>query len=155
MTRRVLSWLAAVVTSFVLGSVAMTQVVLSDLASIGVATGMRLRLLTTLGDLLGLGSSYLPLLAVSLLIAFATAGALLRLLDRGRTPVYLAAGAAGVGGLLWLLELVLGLNVLSGARGSSGFLLQVLAGLAGGYVFARLSAPEPTVRTASDGHEGH
>ncbi len=140
MKRRVMSWLAAVAASFVLGSAAMTQVVLSDLASMGVATGMRLRLATTLGDLVGLSGSYLPLLAVSLLIAFAIAGALFRLVGRGRTALYLVAGAAGVGALLWVLEWVLGLNPLSGARGVDGFLLQVLAGLAGGYVFARFSA---------------
>ena len=151
MLRRVLSWLIAVVVSFVLGSVAMTQVVLSDLASMGVATGMRLRLQTTLGDIVGLSGAYLPLLAVSLLIAFVIAGALFRLVERGRTALYLAAGAAGVGTLLWVLEWVLGLNPLSGARGVSGFLLQVFAGLAGGYVFARFSAATPVVRKASDG----
>ena len=154
MMRRVFSWLAAVAISFFLGSVAMTQVVLGDLASIGVATGMRLRLMTTFGDLFGLSRSYLPLLAVTLFIAFVIAGALVRLLDRGRTALYLAAGAAGVGALLWLLQWVLGLNPLSGARGTGGFLLQVLAGLVGGYVFARLSAPTPTARKTRGSPEG-
>jgi len=155
MMRRVLSWLAAVAVSFVLGSVAMTQVVLSDLESIGVATGLRLRLSTTLGDIAGLSSSYLPLLAVSLLIAFAVAGALFHVLGRGRTALYVTAGAASVGVLLWVLELVLGLNPLSGARGYSGFGLQVLAGLAGGYVFARFSTANPAVREVSGDADGH
>jgi len=155
MKRRVLSWMAAVLTSFILGSAAMTQVVLSDLASMGVATGLGLRLSTTLGDLMGLSGSYLPLLAVSLLIAFAIAGLLARFADRGRMALYLAAGAAGVGVLLWVLEWVLGLNPLSGARGVDGFLLQVLAGLAGGYVFARYSAANSPIRKAPDGVVDH
>ncbi|MEO1246754.1 MAG: hypothetical protein AAFX56_13825 [Pseudomonadota bacterium] len=141
MRRWLPGWLTAVVLTYIAGSIAMTQLVLYDLSTLGVAVDIRTRVATTLGDLAGLVGSYLPLLAIALGVAFVVAGALGRLLGRSNGFLYLLAGALGVAALLWILELVLGLNPLSGARGRSGFLLQMLAGLCGGYVFSRFMAP--------------
>ena len=43
--------------------------------------------------------------------------------------------------LLLIVQQVLGLNPLSGTRGVVGHLLQALAGLSGGWLFAKLARP--------------
>ena len=138
MLRWLIGWLAATVVTYVLGASFMTQVVLFDLGSLGVDVPLGPRIATTAFDIQGLASSYLPLIAIALLIAFAIATLLARFLPKHRVPLLLLAGASSVGVLIGIMTLVFGLNPLSGTRDLSGMALQMLAGLAGAWVFLKV-----------------
>jgi hypothetical protein len=141
MFRWLFAWLAASVVTYATGSVLMTQVVLGDVASFGIDVDLAARLRTTAADLAGLAGSYLPLVAVALLVAFLVATALRRLLPVAWRPLCLVAGATSVGALLGIMSAVFGMNPLAGAAGAGGLSLQMLAGLAGGGVFSMLTGP--------------
>lgn len=142
MLRWISGWVAASLLAYVLGSALMTQRVLAGLAKFDappVSIGTRFNM--TIADIQGLSASYLPLLGVALLIAFLVATLLNRRLRAPWLPICLAAGGAGMLCLLLIVQQVLGLNPLSGTRGVIGHLLQALAGLSGGWLFAKLARP--------------
>ena len=142
MLRWISGWVAASLLAYVLGSALMTQRVLANLAKFDApAVGIGTRFTMTIADIQGLSASYLPLLGIALLIAFLVATLLNRRLRLPWLPICLAAGGAGVLCLLLLVQQALGLNPLTGTRGVGGHLLQTLAGLAGGWLFARLAGP--------------
>ena len=142
MFRWLFAWLTASLVTYMTGSVFMTQVVLGDVASFGVDIDLAARLRTTVADLAGLAASYLPLVAVALLVAFLVATALRRLLSIAWRPLCLVAGASSIGALLGIMSAVFGMNPLAGATGAGGLSLQMLAGLAGGGVFWMLTTPQ-------------
>ncbi len=140
MLRWISSWVAASLLAYVLGSTFMTQNVLAGLAKFDVPpVGVGTRAAMTVSDVLGLSTSYLPLLSIALLIAFLVATILNRTLRTPWLPICLAAGGAGTLCLLLIVQQVLGLNPLSGTRGVTGHLLQIVAGLSGGWLFAKLA----------------
>lgn len=139
MLRWLIGWVVASLVTYALGSALMTQVVLLSLASFGVSVDLGSRLSMTLFDIGALVTSYLPLVAIALLIAFAIASGLSRLKPAWRRPLFLLAGATSVGAMIGIMSLTFGMNPLAGARGFVGFGPQMLAGLAGGWVFLLLT----------------
>lgn len=140
MLRWIGAWLAATLAAYALGSIFMTQMVVADLGTLGVAVDAVTRLQMTIRDIAGLSTSYLPLVGLAQLIAQLVATGIARAVGRFRRALAVAAGAAAMLGLLLILQQVLGLNPLSGSRGIAGHALQTAAGAAGGLVFARWAA---------------
>lgn len=138
MFRWLLAWLAACLVTYTIGSVFMTQVVLADVTAFGVDVDPGARVRMTLEDLAGLAGSYLPLVAVALLVAFVVATALARRWPAAWRGLCLAAGASSIGALLGIMTAVFGMNPLAGATGAVGLTLQMLAGLFGGGAFAAI-----------------
>jgi len=116
-------------------SVLATQVILARLTGMGIPVTLRDRLDATAHDLLGLATSYLPLMLLAYLLALPVAVALSAYLTRFRVLIYGLAGAVAVIAIHLIIKAVLGLNGIAAVRDLHGLLLQGLAGWFGGYLF--------------------
>ena len=135
MGRAIIAFLPAVLGAYVLGSILSTQVILQRIENLGLPITLRDRLGASWHDLLGMGTSYLPLMAVAFLLALPAAAGLGRLLPRGKFLLYPLAGLVAVIALHLIMKAVLGLNGVASVRDLHGLLLQGLAGWMGGYLF--------------------
>ena len=126
-----------------MGSIISTQVILAKLEDMGLPVMFRDRLRATAHDLLGLATTYLPLMAVALLLALPVASRLGRLKPRLRVYCFGLAGFFAVIALHVIAKAVLGVNGLASVRELHGLLLQGLAGWFGGYLFFLFTAPAP------------
>jgi hypothetical protein len=133
--RPLLPFIPAIIGAYTLGSVLVTQVNLAELEGLGVRLTLRDRLHATGHDLLGLTSTYLPLISVAFLIAFPVATYLARWVPKLRLALYSLAGVSAVLALHLTLKAVLGLNGIAAVRSAPGFLLQGLAGWFGAYLY--------------------
>ncbi len=145
MLRLAKAWLAASIITYVLGTIAMTQVVLFELASVGVSVPLADRAAMTLFDIGGMAFSYLPLVAVALGLGFFVADRLATRRPAWRRWLCLAAAASAILVLIILVQMTLGVNPLSGARTATGVLLQLAAGVTGGLTFSRMTSARATL----------
>lgn len=139
--RVIISFLVAVIVLTVLAVIAQSVFVMFGLVDVGARWEFGPVLSMIMADLMGLGPVYGPLIGVGLLIAFVAAAVLNRLIGGMRTLIFACAGAVCIGVMLVLMqEVFFGVQLIAGARSLPGFVVQVLAGLVGGYVFARMTA---------------
>ena len=138
MMKLVLAFGVAVLAAYMAGSILATQFILANVSAMGMDVTAGVRLDSTLHDLAGLSRSYLPIIAVALLIALLTASGLTRLLPNQRLFLYVLAGAVGIVAIHLIMKAVLGLSGIAATRTAAGLLCQGLAGALGGYVFYRL-----------------
>ncbi|MCY4212888.1 MAG: hypothetical protein OXF68_04605 [Gammaproteobacteria bacterium] len=140
MIRRVTAFAAGVLATYTLAAIASTQMILGEVAALGLPVSFGNRTAATLHDLAGMAMSYLPLIGASLLIAFPLTALILRYVGLPRTLGYALAGGAA----LWALHLIMiaafGLHPVPATRTALGLALQAAAGLVGGYVFARIAS---------------
>jgi hypothetical protein len=141
--RNASAFLAAVLLTYTLASVAVTQAALAQLQAIGVFISMAVRLRTTGLDLLGMSTSLLPLIALALAVGFVIASGLARVLPRLRLLLLLAAGGVALLALHAALLAVLGVTPFPATRTYPGLGLQLASGVAGGYLYWRLSRVRP------------
>lgn len=132
------AYLLAVVATTVLGSVAATQFVLAELRTMQVAVPFSVRIETTVHDIVGMGPTFAPIVAGALLVAFLVAALLTRFVPLPDRRWYLVGGFVGLIAALLLIKTVLGGTPIAGARGTLGLVSQGMAGLVGGWVFAKL-----------------
>ncbi len=97
----------------------------------------------SLYDLLHFGTLFGLFIFAAFLIAFLAGGLVFRTVGLSRAVIYSGAGVVAMAVMLWAMEQVFfGVPIVAGARDISGFLLQMLAGGIGGFIFARLTAPK-------------
>jgi hypothetical protein len=138
--KRIGGWLAAVLTTVVLGVFFQTQNVLARLGDIGAEVGLIERVSMTLYDLRYLGSLYIIFVSMALAIAFLVGGLLFRVTKFGRAIIYSVAGAVGLLTMLFgMKEAFFDVHLIAGARDAFGISLQMLAGAIGGFVFSKVS----------------
>jgi hypothetical protein len=135
MLRAVIVLIPAVLGAYVLGSVIATQVILARLQEIATPVTLSDRLHASWHDILGLASSYLPLMLLAFAVAMPVAVFLGNQLPRARVLLYGLAGAAAVVAIHLLVKALLGLNGLAAVRDLHGLLLQGIAGWFGGYLY--------------------
>jgi hypothetical protein len=142
---RLLAWLAAVATAYLLASISSTQSVVASLQGMGVPIPLGIRLSMTSKDILGMAGMLLPLVAFALLIAFLVTALLRRWIRRGAGLLYFLAGAAALVTLHLALHAALGVTPVAIARSPGGLAVQALAGGLGGlsYLFMVLRAARP------------
>ena len=141
--KRIGGWLAAVLTTVILGIGLQTQNVLAQLEGIGADVALADRLSMTFYDLQYLGSLYVIFVGISLAIAFLIGGLVFRLVKLGRPIIHSAAGAAALlTMLLGMKEAFFGVHLIAGASDGLGIGLQMLAGAVGGFVFAKINRPD-------------
>ena len=138
MIRRITAFAAGVLATYVLAAVASTQIILSEVAALGMPVGLGDRAAATLHDLAGMAVAYLPLLGASLLAAFAVAALALRWVRIPPALGYALAGAAALWALHAIMVAVLGMHPLPATRTALGMAAQAAAGGCGGLLFARL-----------------
>lgn len=135
MQRIALAFLAAVLVTHLVGSVAATQVILVEVRRMGLPVPYRERLLTTLHDIVALAPLHLPALALALSAGFAAAAVPGHWLPRWRWLLFGLCGALAVLGLHAGARALLGFSPLAAAREDHGLALQAAAGWVGGYSF--------------------
>jgi len=131
--RTVISLTFGILLAYVVGSVLGTQVVLSNVASMGLDVTLAMRWSSSLSDLSGLLGTLLPLMTIALLPGWL-------ILDwRGRRSTthvaagwYALAGAAAIAILHPALSWTFDVDVFAAARTMPGLLGQALAGGLGG-----------------------
>ena len=131
--RTVISLTFGILLAYVAGSVLGTQVVLNNVASMGLEVTLAMRWSSSLSDVAGLAGTLLPLMAIALLPGWL-------ILDwlgwRSTTQVaagwYVLAGAAGIAILHPALTFAFGIDVFASARTLPGLLGQAVAGGLGG-----------------------
>ncbi len=135
--RVVISLTFGILLAYVAGSVLGTQVVLNNVASMGLEVTLAMRWSSSLSDVSGLAGTLLPLMAIALLPGWLILNWLGR---RPTTPVasawYILTGAMGVAVLHPTLDWVFGVDVFAPARTMPGLLGQALAGGLGGVAVA-------------------
>ena len=114
--------------------------ILNEVAALGLPVSLSARAAATLHDLAGMATTYLPLIAASLLIAFPVAALILRYARLPRALGYALAGGAALWALHLIMPAVFGMHPLPATRTALGLALQAGAGVVGGYLFARLVA---------------
>lgn len=137
--RILLGFIASAITAYIIGTALNTQFVISGH---GVPVGLGDRLNMTAFDISNM-RLYLPVILLGFAIAFLIASVLKRFLPSFASIAYPLAGAAAIGGALGLMYLNFQTVPISGARGTYGFIAQMLAGALGGYVFAKLGHSKP------------
>ena len=138
--RTVISLTFGILLAYVAGSVLGTQVVLNNVAAMGLEVTLPMRWSSSLSDVAGLAGTLLPLMAIALLPGWL-------ILDwLGRRPTlrvapawYVLAGAVGIAALHPTLNWAFGVDVFAPARTLPGLLGQAVAGGLGGLavVFSR------------------
>lgn len=132
------AWVAAVLLTTVLGSVAQTQFNLAALIELGAQIPASLRLKTTALDIIGFSPSFGPLVAIGFLIAFGVARGLRMIAPGPGITWYALAGGVAVLTILLSLNMAFDITPIAAARTNLGLGCLVAGGLVGGAVFARL-----------------
>ena len=145
MWRYVKAYLGAVLLTYMVGAAAITQVNLGSLQNLGASVDVATRLSATWADLQGLVMPYLVLVAIALLIGFVVTGQISRFFPLHRWWLYPLAGLVALIAMHLILKAVIGLWGVAGARPAIGLVLQGLAGLVGGWLYARISRRSNTI----------
>lgn len=140
MLKTVVFYFAAVIDAVLLISIVSTQLVLADIEGFGLHVSLSDRLQATTHDLLGLAVPLLLLIGLSFIISFVIARYLHRSLGGNRTLWYMAAGFTSVPAAIMLIKYFMGGTLLASARTSLGMFLIACCSMAGGWLFAYLSA---------------
>ena len=145
MWRYVKAYLGAVVLTYLVGAAAITQVNLGSLQTLGASVDFATRVSATWTDLQGLVMPYFVLVAIALLIGFVVTGQISRFFPLHRWWLYPLAGLVALIAMHLILKAVIGLWGVAGARPALGLVLQGLAGLVGGWLYARMSRRPNTI----------
>ena len=135
--RTLISLTFGILLAYVAGSVLGTQVVLNNVASMGLEVTLAMRWSSSLSDVSELAGTLLPLMAIALLPGWL----ILNWLGRRQTTSvasawYILTGAMGIAVLHPTLNWVFGVDVFAPARTMPGLLGQALAGGLGGVAVA-------------------
>ncbi len=131
-------YLGAVLTAYVLASIASTQSVLNNLTEMGVTIELNTRFEAIGHDLLGLMSIYLPIIALAFLIAWPVTALIVKWKPGLRTLGYVLAGFVAIVAAHLVLKQLVDITGIAAARTTFGLVVQGLAGAAGGLIFVRL-----------------
>jgi hypothetical protein len=143
---RACALIASVFVSTVLASFFSSFKVTSALGGLGASSPLPERISMSLYDLQHFGTLFGLFIFAAFLIAFLAGALVFRMTGFSRVVIYSAAGAIAMAVMLWAMEQVFfGVPIVAGARDISGFLLQMLAGGIGGFIFARLTSLKPTI----------
>lgn len=135
MLKGLIALFPATLGAYLVGTVIATQVILAKVQELGLPVTFRDRLGASGHDILGMTSSYFPLLLITLLIAMPVAVQLCRLIPRAHVYLFMLIGASAVVALHLIVKEVFGGNEFAAVREVHGLLLQGIAGACGGYLF--------------------
>ena len=137
--RQIAGFVVAVAVTAVGSAFLSSHFVLRALESLGVDVAISDRFAMYGHDILGMGPLVGAVAGVGFLVGFPVAALIVRFLPMLRTVGYVLAGAAAMAVALALMEAVLGMMPLAGARTSGGLIAQALAGACGGYAFSQVT----------------
>ena len=135
--RVLISLTSGILLAYVAGSVLGTQVVLNNVAAMGLDVTLAMRWSSSLSDVTGLAGTLLPLMAIALLPGWLILYWLGRQPTRRVAPAwFILTGAMGIAVLHPTLNWVFGVDVFAPARTMSGLFGQAVAGGLGGVAVA-------------------
>lgn len=137
----VLPYILALVTTYLIAVLGVSQFNASSVASLGVDVGVGDRLYTFSRDLVGMSGSYLPLIAIGFAIALPVARFALLPFIKKPLLLFPLAGFVAVLTIHLLLKMLLGISAIAPTATLIGLITQALAGAVGGYVFVRSGSP--------------
>ncbi len=144
MKNRVIAFIAAWLATFVLASLAHSQMVLNELQALGINISAGLRFESSLNDMLGLAPAYGAVILIALLLGFSVTGFLFkRAAKQNKTLsfwLYPISGFVAILVVHILMHPLLDITLIAGARTTLGLILQCLAGLVGGLIFVKLKS---------------
>lgn len=143
-TRTLGVFVLSVIVTYFVGSATSSLIIASNVANLGIDVTISDRLGWIGHDLVGMAGVYLPIVVTGFAIAFGVTALILRARPRLRTIGYVLAGGVALFAIHQLLYIVTDIHGLPATRSTLGLGLQILAGVAGGYVFARAGAPQAT-----------
>ena len=132
------AWIAASIGTFVLASIAHSQFVLIELIAIDIQVPLADWLRMTLDDLVGLSLTYGLVITLTMLLCFGILSLIHHKLKSLPVWFFVLGGGLAIAIMLLAMQPLLNVTLIAGARTSIGFLCQCIAGVLGGWVFARL-----------------
>jgi hypothetical protein len=141
--RAIIAYAAAVVATYLLGSTVSTVSIMTSIGGMGVNVQVTDVLVAVGTDWAGLAGSYLPLIALAMVVALPVAGQLHSRMGAPRRTVYLLAGLVAMLALHLIMEATLGLVGFAAARSIPGLVAQGLSGALGAWVFTRVYPAAP------------
>ena len=143
MIRNIGAFVVAIIGTYILGVLFVSQGNLASLAEMGLTIGFGDRVDTFIHDLTHMTAIYLPLVIVGLVIAFAVAAGIIRLTPNLRLIGYVSAGFVALIATHLILKMVLGLTGVAATRTVAGLVAQGVAGAFGGYLFHTITQKKP------------
>jgi len=137
--KSILSYLVATVVAYLLTSAMGTQFVLADIKSYGLVVSLSDRVAATLHDIAGLVPVLLILVSATYLVAFIIAALGHRFMGGSRLYWFLVAGFTSLPATMMLMKSTMGITPFAPAGTNFGLFLIALCGLAGAWVYARLT----------------
>ena len=135
--RTLISLTFGILLAYAAGSVLGTQIVLNNVASMGLDVTLAMRWSSSLSDVAGLAGTLLPLMAIALLPGWLILDWLGRRPTMNVAPAwYILTGAVGIAVLHPTLNWAFGVDVFAPARTLPGLLGQAVAGGLGGVAVA-------------------
>lgn len=143
-TRIVGSFLVAVIAAYILGAIFISQGNIASIVAMDFDITLAQRFEAAIHDVTHMTDIYLPIIAISFLIAMPVATLIIKYVPNLRTIGYVLAGAAGLLAIHLIMKMVLGFSGIAPTRTIVGLLAQAIAGGVGGYLFHILSM-KPTI----------
>lgn len=137
LTRILPSFFVSWLVTFTLASLFHSQYVVNQLVAVGVDVAFSDRLSLTIDDWIGLMPTYGIILVVALTIAFVVTSWISRKYNKLHNWLFMVAGLCAFAAVLLVIESIMNIHLVAGARGW-GFYLQLLAGGIGGFIFSKL-----------------
>lgn len=128
-------FLLAVLATYVLASLSHSQFVLHELLKLGVEIDFPTRLRSSFEDLVGLIPAYGSAIALALLLGFICCALLNKFVSTSLRWLYPFAGASAMLVALMVMQPILDITLIAGARTGWGMAAQAAAGFFGGGVF--------------------
>lgn len=137
--RKLGAYFGSVLFAYIVAAVLVSQFNIARITALGEQVSVAERLQTAQHDLLGMLSSYLPLIAIALLLAFLFTGLVIRRFVDGSAALYALAGFCGLLVVHVSMNGLLGLHAVAPTRTLVGLLCQAGAGALGGWLYFKLS----------------
>ena len=139
LVRNLCGFLAAVIAAYVLGAIFVSQGNIASIVAMDFDVSVAQRFDAALHDVTNMTGIYLPVIAVSYLIALPVATLIIKYAPHLRMILYVLAGATGLVAIHLILKLLLGMSGIAATRTVVGLLAQAIAGGLGGYLFHVIS----------------
>ena len=144
--RNTSSFLAAVIAAYVLGAIFISQGNIASVIALNFDVSLAQRFEAAIHDVTHMTGIYLPVIAISYLIAMPVATFIIKYFPQHRMILYIAAGATGLLTIHIVMKLLLGFSGVAATRSAIGLIAQAVAGGVGGYLFHLVSI-KPTDST--------
>ncbi len=146
---RLRPYIIAVIFATALGSIFSSLNVIKDLSNIGAQTTLADRASMIYYDLSHFGSLYIIFIAIAFLIAMSVTGLIGKIIPNPRGPRFFLAGFVAMIVMLFLMKKAFfDVQIVAGARSTTGLIFQALSGGMAGWLFHRFSDKRLTEQTA-------